>query len=104
MSSTNVISLETAQNWALKWRSNPAHIVKAFLIPQVDITQLMEERDVQDVRAYVGIDELGNHKLMLVGVTTDGKDLIDYDNGHYIYDYTTTCPQYCDLESPMIRI
>ncbi|WP_395042722.1 hypothetical protein [Flavobacterium sp.] len=104
MSVTNVISLATAQKWAETWRANPDHVVKAFLIPEVDITELMAEADVQDARAYLGIDETGAHKLMLVGVDKNGKDLIDYENGLYIYDYTTTCPPDCDVSSPMYRL
>lgn len=104
MVATNVISLATAQEWARTWRANPEHIVKAFLIPQEDITEMMAEANVQDARAYVGIDEKGLHKLMLVGVDKNGKDLIDYENGLYIYDYTSTCPNVCDIESPMYRL
>ena len=37
---TNTITLATAQGWASKWQSDPAHKTKAFLIPKKDITQL----------------------------------------------------------------
>ena len=39
---TNAITLATAQSWASKWQSDPAHKTKAFLIPKEDITQLFE--------------------------------------------------------------
>ncbi len=101
---TNVISLETAQLWAANWRKDPNNTVKAFLIPQIDITELLAEEEVQDVRAYVGIDGDGTHKLMLVGVDVEGNDLIDYDNNHLIYDFTKPCPDTCDIKSPLYTL
>ena len=56
----NTITLETAQAWAQKWRDTPGATVKAHLIPQIDITQLMNEKDVVDIRAYIGIDDNGD--------------------------------------------
>ncbi|WP_300564456.1 hypothetical protein [Flavobacterium sp.] len=100
----NVISLETAQQWATNWRSNPENTVKAHLIPQIDITQLLNEKDVQDVRAYIGVDEDGVNKLMLVGVDAKGNDLINEDAGQYIYDFTLPCPNTCNITSPLYTL
>jgi hypothetical protein len=100
----NVISLETAQTWAKKWRSNPENTVKAHLIPQIDITELLAEENVVDVRAYIGIDENGVNKLMLVGVDKDGNDLIDDTCEQYIYDFTKPCPSTCDVDSPLYTL
>lgn len=100
----NVITLETAQNWATRWRSNPENTVKAHLIPQADITELMAEDDVQDVRAYIGVDAAGVNKLMLVGVDKDGNDLIDDQCQQYIYDFTKPCPSTCDVNSPLYTL
>ncbi|MGX7668967.1 hypothetical protein [Flavobacterium pedocola] len=97
----NTITLQTAQAWAQKWRSTPGATVKAHLIPQVDITQLMNEKDVVDVRAYIGIDENGENKLMLVGVDANGNDLINDADEQYIYDFTRPCPDTCDTKSPL---
>ena len=97
----NVIPLETAQNWAARWRENPANVVKAFLIPHDDFTQLLAQGNVDDIRAYVGIDDNGTHKLMLVGVDKDGSDLIDAEKQEYIYDFTKPCPNFCDTKSPL---
>ena len=102
--STNTITLATAQTWAANWRSKPQNVIKAYLIPQADITQLMAETNVQDVRAYCGIDENGEYKLMLVGVDSSGNDLIDDAAGDYIYDFTMPCPQTCDVNSPLYTL
>ena len=100
---TNTITLATAQNWAAKWQSNPDHKIKAFLIPKEDITQLFEYEGVCDVRTYIGIDENGIHKLMIVGTDAAGNDLIDDQNKQYIYDFTQPCPPLCDSKSPLFN-
>lgn len=98
---TNVITLKQAQEWASKWRSNPENTVKAHLIPEVDITELLAEPGVEAVRAYIGIDENDVNKLMLVAVDADGNDMIDASKGQYIYDFTKPCPDTCDIKSPL---
>ncbi len=100
----NTITLETAQAWATNWRSNPANTVKAFLIPQINLTSLLAQRDTQDVRAYVGIDDQGKHTLMLVGVDANGNDLINAAEGQYIYDFTLPCPETCDVNSSLYTL
>lgn len=98
---TNVITLKQAQEWAANWRSNPENTVKAHLIPEVDVTQLLNEPGVENIRAYIGVDEKGINKLMLVGVDADGNDMIDDAAGQYIYDFTKPCPDTCDPKSPL---
>jgi hypothetical protein len=100
----NTITLQQAQEWATTWRSDPSNTVKAHLIPNVDITQLLNEESVVDVRAYIGVDENGVNKLMLVGVDIDGNDLIDDANKQYIYDFTKPCPNTCDVDSPLYTL
>lgn len=100
----NAIPLETAQEWAARWRENPENIVKAFLIPREDITELLKADSVGDVRAYVGIDENGTHKLMLVGVDELERDLINAEAGKFIYDFTKPCPSVCDTKSPLYTL
>ena len=100
----NVISLETAQEWAATWRANPENTVKAFLIPRIDVTELLAENNVGDIRAYVGIDGDGMHKLMLVGVDASDNDLIDDRAGQFIYDFTRPCPPECDTKSPLYTL
>ncbi len=100
---TNTITLAQAKTWAAKWQSDPAHKIKAFLIPKEDITQLFEYDGVCDVRTYMGIDETGNHKLIIVGVDANGNDLIDDSRQQYIYDFAQTCPPKCDNNSPLFN-
>jgi len=55
----NTITLQQAQVWAQNWRDNPCPDVYAFLIPEIDITQVMQEKQTVNVRSYLGIDEKG---------------------------------------------
>jgi hypothetical protein len=97
----DVITLTQAQTWAANWRKNPANTTKAFLIPEVDFTQIIAAGKAVNVRAYLGIDDNNENKLMLVGVDVNGNDLIDDKNGYYIYDFTESCPTVCDVNSPL---
>ncbi|WP_396145722.1 hypothetical protein [Flavobacterium sp.] len=100
----NTITLEQAQKWARNWRNNPNTKVIAFLIPEVDLTQVMAEKNTVNIRTYLGIDDQNNSKLMIVGVDSNGKDLIDDKNGQYIYDMTSACQPDCDVNSPLFNI
>lgn len=109
---TNTISLETAQTWARKWRKeegtyNAHHEVHAFLIPKNDITQLLEE-GVDAVRAYLGVDENDEEKLMIVGTKYNERTDTYVDmtpvskiNEGLIYDFTRPCPPFCDMSSAL---
>ena len=101
MRATNTLPLATAQEWALRWKSNPVTTVKAFLIPEEDTVQLYNEPLVESIRAYLGVDAKGVAHLMLVGVDANGKDMIDATKGWYIYDFTKPCPNTCDPTSPL---
>ncbi len=108
----NTISLETAQKWAKKWRKeedhyNEHHEVHAFLIPLEDLTQLIDQ-GVDAVRAYIGVDENDDEKLMLVGTKYDQDTDTYYDmlpsgssSQGEIYDFTRPCPPCCDKTSSL---
>ena len=98
----NTITLETAQTWAAKWRLDSP--LKAFWIPKDDIDQMYQHDGTVDLRAYLGIDENGEPKLMIVGVDENGNDLIDEKVEHYIYDFTKPCPNMCDVNSPLYNL
>lgn len=102
--SQNTITLVQAQQWAQNWRNNPNPDVIAFLIPEIDLTQVIAERETVNVRSYLGIDENNICKLMIVGVDASGNDLIDDAKGQYIYDFTSPCQTDCDVNSPLFNI
>jgi hypothetical protein len=97
------ITLDEAKNWAKKWRTSPPkELAYAHLIKGEVLSAILAAENVVDVRAYMGVDENGDQKLILVGVDANGKDLIDAN--HLIYDRTNFCPPGCDASSPLINL
>ena len=41
---------------------------------------------------------------MIVGVDSNGNDLINDEAVQHIYDFTTGCPKICDVNSPLFRL
>ena len=96
------ITLDQAKAWAKSWRNNPPKdLAKGHLITGQALTELLGAEGVVDVRAYMGVDEQGTQKLMLVGVNSAGNNMIDA--GHLIYDHTMPCPSSCDTSSPLFN-
>jgi hypothetical protein len=112
----NTIPLIEAKRWTKRWKKkegnyNKHHELQAFLIPKIDLLQVLAE-DVDAVRAYIGIDDNGVEKLMIVGTKYDPLtkiyvDMITVGVGNEpagqddIYDFTTPCPNACDKNSPL---
>ncbi|TDE45818.1 hypothetical protein E0I26_03785 [Flavobacterium rhamnosiphilum] len=112
----NTILLKDAQKWAKRWTKkegnyNKHHELHAFLIPKIDLLEVLRE-DVDAVRAYIGIDDNGVEKLMIVGTKYDPAtniyvDMITVGDGNVaavaddIYDFTRPCPTTCDPNSPL---
>lgn len=101
----NTITLEQAQEWATRWKAEGATFLaknqlKAFLIPGIDVTQVISEECV-DVRSYLGLDSSDEPHLVIVGVDVNGNDMIDDSKGWYIYDFSQPCPNTCDVNSPL---
>jgi hypothetical protein len=117
MTNKNVVTLEDAKSYVKLWRKEFPEQVKAILIPNEDLIELLGLEQGQgngyDIRCYIGInpDDLKDSpKLLIVRVDAEGKDLINdtsgisaNDNGNDIYDLTKPCPQFCDETSPLFN-
>ncbi|MBL4642193.1 MAG: hypothetical protein JKY44_01240 [Flavobacteriaceae bacterium] len=126
MAKKNTVSLKTAQKWIKEWRDlessyNKYHRIKAFNIPLIDLQEVLKEKGIANVRAYLGVAKFENHdtnppeflyeeKLLIVGVDKNNKDMISVikapdgltdGEGDDIYDLTSPCPDLCDPESPL---
>jgi hypothetical protein len=113
----NSIPLKTARKWAKRWTKKEGHYNKhhelhAFLIPKVDMLEVLAE-GVDAVRAYIGVDDNNVEKLMIVGTkynpeTGIYEDMITVGVGagdkeqDDIYDFTRPCPTDCDPSSPLL--
>jgi len=112
----NTIPLAEAQRWAKRWSKkegnyNKHHHLHAFLIPKADLLEVLTE-GIDAARAYIGVDDNGVEKLMIVGTKYDPAtgiyvDMITTGDGNVgniddpIYDFTQPCPPACDASSPM---
>lgn len=102
MPNQNTIPVATAAIWTRRWRdSNHDLQINGFLIPGVDLTEVLAEPGVVDVRAYMAIDDREANHLLIVGVDANGNDMVDEDLGQYVYDFTQPCPPMCGTPSPL---
>ena len=120
------IDLNTAEKWAKEWRDDQASYnkyfeCKAFFIPLKDLKNVLNQKGVEAVRAYIGVEktikkgqDYFEEKLMIVGVDSitntnpNGKDMLKVlpngkldPNGGSIYDFSRPCPSACDPSSPL---
>lgn len=107
----NTIDLETAQKWAKKWRDDESgyishNEVKGFLIPLDGLKRILES-SAEAARAYIGVDEDGQAKLMIVGTVYNHQmqthdDMLPHTpKPGFIYDFTLPCPRACGYNSPL---
>lgn len=104
----NTITLEQAQEWAANWNKNKLTFLektelKAFAIPGQVITDVTAHPEVVDVRTYFGLDDQSNPHLMVVGVDGEGNDMINEEEGLFIYNFGRPCPNWCNAVEPFIN-
>lgn len=108
MKPKNTITLSQAQNWANNWNTEKLSFLenndlKAFKILGTVINDVTAPSNVVDIRTYFGIDENDKPHLIIVGVDENGDDLIDEQNGYYIYNFAGACPNNCSSSIPKIN-
>ena len=88
---------------------------RAFLIPMEDITQLAQFQNCPNVRAYLTMDvpgDVSTIKVILVPVNEQNQDVLSISvpgapddaavtDQSTIYDFSSPCPQACDIDSPL---
>jgi len=105
--------IDVTTNWR-DYISNldPApNYIRAFNIPMVDITELAQFYKCDSVRAYLAMEVPGDIttlKIILVPVDPAGNDILNVPDGSgtmqsTIYDFTSPCPQLCDIDSPLFQ-
>lgn len=95
----HAVLLEDAITWTKRWQLKELTSgleIKAHMIPKQDIQDIfIKDPNVANFRGYNAIDNEGVYKFLMVGVDDKGNDIVDYDNGYYVYDMTTPCPSVC---------
>ncbi len=113
-------AIDSTTNWR-QWMSDnsvPEEIrVNAFFIPVGDILALAQRDDIIGVRAYLGLPgeeaDISTLKILLVPVGPSptpidpdkGEDIIEEITGTdlvTIYDFTSPCPNFCAVHSPLM--
>lgn len=111
------IGLSTGTKWAKKFRDSKteeAKKIEAYLIPLESleaVLKLKETKKIDAVRAYVGINELGEQNLMFVGAKLDvstgiykdvfGEGAESIEEGSVVYDGSRPCPPFGDPGTSM---
>ncbi|MBS1511141.1 MAG: hypothetical protein JST86_09885 [Bacteroidetes bacterium] len=111
----DTIPLSTGVDYTTNWRNyisgldpNPGYI-RAFNIPMADIQSLASFTKCPSVRAYLGLavaGDISTLKLVLVPVDASGNDVtsmpgLGAPTDSTVFDFTTSCPQACDVNSPL---
>lgn len=113
--SEDTIPLDEAVKLTTNWRDyigkyEPAsQYIRAFNIPMEDINELATFAKSPSVRAYLAMatpGDISTLKIILVPVDASGNDILSVpglasDDQSTIYDFTTPCPQACDVNSPL---
>ena len=97
------IDLTTAKQWTANYRSKleSPNEVSAHYFGSEIIQQILSESNCVGIRIYYAIDENGEKKLILVGVDSEGENLLPSsggkisDGGNTLADYSWPCPDYC---------
>lgn len=95
----HAVLFEDAVEWINNWQTRTditGTEIKAYLIPPKDVYDIFtKDPNVKDLRGYNAINNNKEFKFLIVGVDENGNDIVDYNNGSYIYDMTTPCPSVC---------
>jgi hypothetical protein len=91
------ISFEIAQSWIGNYRDEHPAETEAHFFGRDILTQLLAEEGSVGIRVYYGLDENGNKQLILVGVDTNGGNLLPSATGgdNIIVDMSYPCPTFC---------
>lgn len=112
------IQLSTGETWARKYRDSKDDEIKkkinAYLIPIESLEAVLKLKDtlaIDAVRAYIGVNDLGEQNLMFVGAKLDPKTGVYKDvfalgddsvsDSEVVYDGSRPCPPFGDDDSPM---
>jgi hypothetical protein len=92
------LSLSTAQKWTANYRSLHPNGTFAHFFGQEIINQILSEQGCIGIRIYYALDETGAKKLLLVGSTAIGENLLprsttlDVPDPNTVADWSWPCP------------
>jgi hypothetical protein len=95
------ISLEVAQRWTTNFKIDNPTGTKAHFFGLEILKLLLAEEGCVGIRMYYAIDDEGKRQIILVGVNSNGDDLLpasmqlDGDGGNIVADASYPCPSFC---------
>lgn len=95
------ISLETFQKWSGNYIQENQDGTQAHFFGREIINQILAEEGCVGIRMYYALDDDGNRQILLVGVDSEGNDLLPSaggriaDGGNTVADMSWPCPTYC---------
>ena len=95
------IDLTTAKRWTSNYRAINSTGVQAHYFGNEIIQQLLERPGCVGIRMYYAINDEGERKLLLIGVDTNGENLLPSSSSRLmedddpVVDYSFPCPTYC---------
>jgi len=92
--SNYTITLQEGIDWTTNFRNQNPNSVKAYKIDQAEINEILAQPGAAGIRTYMGIDNSGNEKLVMVAVDANGNDILNN-----VYDHAEPCPPTCDPNS-----
>jgi hypothetical protein len=100
----NPLDLSIARSWVTNFRAGAkagSEEIRAHYFGRDIIETLLNESDCVGLRIYYAFDETGQKKLLIVGVDSNGNDLLPEeggrtkDDGNIIADFSFPCPNTC---------
>ena len=98
----NTITESDFEEWTDSWKKNGKswmnnNDIHSFYMPITDLKNVVN-MGADESHFYLGLTDDGSGgqeiKLIVVGMK-DGKDMLDYEDEEYAYDYSASCPPFC---------
>lgn len=90
------IPLNEGANMTTNYRNqNPNEIIAHFFGRDI-LQKILDQDDCMGIRMYYGINDERQKELILVGVDSQGNDLIEL-----VADISTPCPHICSKPNPL---
>lgn len=90
------ISLEQGAELTARYRANHPESIKAGAVGRTHVEALLNQSDCRGIRIYLGESAEGKTEFVLVGVDSNGNDILDL-----IVDKLFPCPFNCSSSNPL---
>ncbi|TGD82829.1 hypothetical protein [Hymenobacter wooponensis] len=111
--------LDKASQWTRNYRAQNPGAPKGHCIKKEQLEAILNQPGCEGIRAYYGLDEEGNRKLIFVGIDADEQDILSatgvttalraattdslssQEAQSTVVTETQPCPPCCSLDNPL---